>query len=377
MIAGGTYTAKPGAPTIGTATVSGTTASVPFTAPASDGGSTITSYTATSSPGSITGTLSQAGSGTITVSGLTAGTAYTFTVTATNSIGTGPASSASNSITPPVVGQDAYTTAGTYSWVAPTGVTSVSVVAVGAGGGSAKDGGTYQRPGGGGGALVYKNSITVSPGSSYTVVVGAAGVGGDTSGTVWGTDGGLSSFAAGFGTMTAGGGGGGRFTGTPPTGPANVGGVPSGTYDGGGTGGAGATNNDVGGGGGAAGYSGNGGAGANNGVATAPSGSGGGGGGGAAYGGSYGGGGGGVGILGQGSNGAGGTSGSTESNNGKGGSGGADGVAGDGTRIPNGGAYGGGGAFKNNIGGDGAVGAVRIIYPGTTRTFPSTNTGNL
>jgi hypothetical protein len=90
----------PGAPTIGTATGGDMTASVPFTAPASNGGAAITSYTATSSPGSITGTLSQAGSGTISVTGLTNGTAYTFTVTATNSAGTSAASSASNSVTP-------------------------------------------------------------------------------------------------------------------------------------------------------------------------------------------------------------------------------------------------------------------------------------
>ena len=39
MLAGGTYTAKPDAPTIGTATVTGTTtATVAFTAPASNGG---------------------------------------------------------------------------------------------------------------------------------------------------------------------------------------------------------------------------------------------------------------------------------------------------------------------------------------------------
>ena len=90
----------PGAPTIGTATATGSsTATVVYTAPASDGGATITTYTATSSPSGITGTLSQAGSGTITVSGLAAVTAYTFTVTATNSVGTSAASSASNSIT--------------------------------------------------------------------------------------------------------------------------------------------------------------------------------------------------------------------------------------------------------------------------------------
>ena len=96
----------PGAPTIGTATATGaTTATVDFTAPASNGGSVITSYTATSSPAGGTGTLSQAGSGTITVTGLTASTGYTFTVTATNAVGTSAASAASNSITTlPVIG---------------------------------------------------------------------------------------------------------------------------------------------------------------------------------------------------------------------------------------------------------------------------------
>ena len=88
----------PDAPIIGTATLGNTEAIVPFTAPSSDGGSPITSYTATSSPGGITVTLSQSGSGSITVSGLTNTIAYTFTVTATNAIGTSLASAASNSV---------------------------------------------------------------------------------------------------------------------------------------------------------------------------------------------------------------------------------------------------------------------------------------
>ena len=91
---------RPDAPIIGTATLGNTEAIVPFTAPSSDGGSPITSYTATSSPGGITGTLSQSGSGSITVSGLTNTTAYTFTVTATNAIGTSLASAASNPVIP-------------------------------------------------------------------------------------------------------------------------------------------------------------------------------------------------------------------------------------------------------------------------------------
>ena len=91
---------RPDAPIIGTATLGNAQATVPFTAPSSDGGSAITSYTATSSPGGITGTLSQSGSGSITVTGLTNATAYTFTVTATNAIGTSLASAASNSVIP-------------------------------------------------------------------------------------------------------------------------------------------------------------------------------------------------------------------------------------------------------------------------------------
>jgi hypothetical protein len=91
----------PGAPTIGTAaSVNASTVAVQFTAPAEDGYATIETYTATSSPGGITGTLSQAGSGTITVTGLTENTSYTFTVTATNSYTTGDPSSASNSVVP-------------------------------------------------------------------------------------------------------------------------------------------------------------------------------------------------------------------------------------------------------------------------------------
>lgn len=89
----------PDSPSIGTATATGsTTASVTFGVPA-DGGSAITGYTVTSSPGGLTGTGT---SSPITVAGLTTGTAYTFTVTATNANGTSLASAASNSITPSV-----------------------------------------------------------------------------------------------------------------------------------------------------------------------------------------------------------------------------------------------------------------------------------
>jgi len=88
--------AVPLSPTIGTATVSGLTASVPFTGPADFGDAAISTYTATSNPSSIT---ASSATSPISVSGLSANTSYTFTVTATNSYGTSNASSASNQIT--------------------------------------------------------------------------------------------------------------------------------------------------------------------------------------------------------------------------------------------------------------------------------------
>jgi len=108
----GNWPNAPGAPTIGTATNTGAggAVSVAFTAPTFAGlPAVITSYTVTSSPGGLTGT---GASSPITVSGLTNGTAYTFTVTATNSSGTGPASAASNSVTPSLIVyvEDVYST---------------------------------------------------------------------------------------------------------------------------------------------------------------------------------------------------------------------------------------------------------------------------
>ncbi len=98
----------PDAPTIGTATAGEGSATVTYTAAATGGA--VTTFTATSTPGSLTGT----GASPITVSGLTNGTAYTFTVKGTNSTATGVESAASNSVTP-VIGQAGYVAGGAIS----------------------------------------------------------------------------------------------------------------------------------------------------------------------------------------------------------------------------------------------------------------------
>ena len=261
-------------------------------------------------------------------------------------------------------GQQEYTTAGTYTWFAPDGVTSVSVVCVGAGGSGyldqTQDGGSSTFNGTTCGAAGGKGATATVAGAGGTVLNGT-GFAGGSGGVLGATNGG-------------GGGGAGGYAGA------------------GGAGAAGTANNN-----GTAGTGGAGGGGATP-YSTASS-----------Y--FWGAGGGGVGILGQGTSGAGGVYNAGGSTGGGGGSGGAT----PGGGVLAGGAYGGGSAgfaakpgggggalaYANNItvvpgnaytvvvglGGTGVstdttgtyrggVGAVRIIWPGTARQFPSTRTAN-
>jgi hypothetical protein len=82
-----------------TATAGDGEATISFQPPKSDGGSSVTSYTVTAHPGGIRVSGKQSP---ITVKGLTNGRTYSFTVTASNSVGTGLASEACNSVTPKV-----------------------------------------------------------------------------------------------------------------------------------------------------------------------------------------------------------------------------------------------------------------------------------
>lgn len=265
-------------------------------------------------------------------------------------------------------GEATYTTPGTYQWVCPAGVTAVSVVCVGGGAGAASD---YNA--GGGGGLAWCNNIPVTPGNSYTVVVGTGGTGGV--GTSTGNSGGSSYFINASTVFAEGATSAVRSAGSVSSGGGYSVSSAYGSSGGGNGGGSGTTSSASyrAGGGGAGGYSGAGGTGGS-GLSVAQAGSagqggGGGGGGNTSNSSYYSGAGGGVGLYGLGTSGAGGAGGTTASARGGGGSGGSGG----GTQTTNGGMYGGGAGAPSGNGGDGAV---RIIW-GPNRAFPSTNTGVL
>ena len=99
-----------------------------------------------------------------------------------------------------VVGADTvvtFSTVGSRSWTVPANVSSLQYLIVGGGGGGSGGGG-------GAGGVLYNSSYSVTPGNSYTVVVGDGGSGSDAS--VSGGDGSNSSFNS---IVAYGGGGGG------------------------------------------------------------------------------------------------------------------------------------------------------------------------
>lgn len=260
----------PNPPTI-TNTPGNTSPDVEFTAPTVTGGAAITSYIATAtktSDGSsvaVTTATSPA-----SFSGLDEAE-YTFAVFAVNIYGPSGTSN-THTATLTTAGQTAYTTAGTYTYIVPSGVTSISLVAVGGGGGAntyPNSGSRTGGSGGGGGGLGYKNNLSVTALQSYTVVVGdggrgAYGGGSSTDPNVIGNynqaENGASSSFNGVAYATGGEGGGNGSSGQYYGG---AGGSNTASADGGGTGGTGGSNSNVqsywGFGGGAAGYSGNGG----------------------------------------------------------------------------------------------------------------------
>lgn len=252
---------------------------------------------------------------------------------------------------PGIVPPGSATFTGSGTWVAPAGVTSVNAVCIG----PSNTWAAGAVAGRGGGGLGWKNNIPVTPGASYTVVVGLF-----SSGDSYFID---PSIVRG---NRANGENGGTFIG-----------------DGGGNGGNGGaigTGSNGGGGGGAGGYLGNGGnggaAGANSGSAAA-AGSGGGGGGAGSTSGAFGGGGGGVGLYGAAATGAGGTYNAASDwalGGGRGGSYGNNGAASNTGGAQQQASFGGGtaGTVASVSGGAVTNAAVRLVW-GSGRAFPSTN----
>ena len=163
----------PSAPGIGVATAGNASATVRWTVPASNGGSAITGYNVQvlNAANVQVGALRPAGAAatSLVVTGLTNGTTYHFTVTATNAIGTSVPSASSNNVTPatvpgaPTIGAATSGTPGgavnaTARWTAPAAT-----------GGSAITG--YRVT-----ALRFTNAADTTPNATVVSAVQGAGV---------------------------------------------------------------------------------------------------------------------------------------------------------------------------------------------------------
>jgi uncharacterized repeat protein (TIGR01451 family) len=89
----------PGTPTGLVASNGNASAALAWTAPANSGGTLITSYIVTATPGALKLTVPASQTG-VNFTGLTNGTTYSFTVHATNAVGSGAESLPSNAVTP-------------------------------------------------------------------------------------------------------------------------------------------------------------------------------------------------------------------------------------------------------------------------------------
>ena len=138
----------PGSPTNVVGIAANASVAVSWSAPTDNGGQAITGYTATSLPGGQTCHTSATN---CLVGGLTNGQAYTFSVTATNKVGTGPPSTPSAPVVPMTVPGK------------PTGVSAI--------GGNASAQVSWTPPSDGGGSPISSYTATSLPGSHTCTVL--------------------------------------------------------------------------------------------------------------------------------------------------------------------------------------------------------------
>jgi hypothetical protein len=234
----------------------------------SDGGSPITNYQYSTddgatfrafSPVDITSPVVITKLSSDGTTDLTNGTSYTIRLKAVTAIGVSDSSdpiTATPNITETI---QTFTTVGSTTWTAPAGVTSVEYLIVGGGGGS---GGGYDTGGGGGGGggMVLTGTYSVTPATTYSIVVGDGGAGGISIRSPVSETNGSSGQNSEFDSIIALGGGGGYASRLPVGGNNSSGGPgatnPSVASEGGRGGGSAGDGNGAGGGGG--GSSGNG-----------------------------------------------------------------------------------------------------------------------
>lgn len=135
----------------------------------------------------------------VTIGGLSQGTTYYFRVWAYVTTSVGEIYSGYLSATGATIAKGSVTFTSSGSWVVPNGVRTLQIFCVGGGGGGGRgyvddhgdDGYDTYGGGGGGGGYTATKTVAVSPGTSYTVTIGAGGSAGR---NIVSTDGGTTSF---------------------------------------------------------------------------------------------------------------------------------------------------------------------------------------
>lgn len=139
------------------------------------------------------------------ISGITPQTStttnYPFTVSVSDRLNT---VTRNFSLTINAVTITTFSSVGSTTWTAPAGVNNIRLLMVGGAGGGGNDRGNGPGGGGGSGGIVYHPSASVTPGTTYNLVIGRGGLGANANNQ----SGGSGCTTTGFGAVAGSGGGG-------------------------------------------------------------------------------------------------------------------------------------------------------------------------